>query len=128
MTLPDGFLTILDMQLVRGSALTGFAALVAAYGGDPDERLSLAGIDPADAGDDDRFIPLRSAIAAVEESAVVLGVPDFGRHPAVINGCSELFRELWGDDGVGVRSAVGMGSLPGNIAVEIEAIVEIRDA
>ncbi|MCA9080636.1 MAG: RidA family protein, partial [Planctomycetaceae bacterium] len=43
--------------------------------------------------------------------------PDFTQHPAVINGCSELFRELYGEDGVGARSAVGMGSLPGNIAV-----------
>jgi enamine deaminase RidA (YjgF/YER057c/UK114 family) len=52
---------------------------------------------------------------------------DFQQHPAVINGCSELFRELWGDDrGVGARSAVGMGSLPGNIATEIEAIFEIE--
>jgi enamine deaminase RidA (YjgF/YER057c/UK114 family) len=51
---------------------------------------------------------------------------DFGRHPAVINGCSELFVEIWGpDQGVGVRSAVGMGSLPGNIAVEIEAMFEL---
>lgn len=53
--------------------------------------------------------------------------PDFGQHPAVINGCSELFRDIFGEDnGVGVRSAVGMGSLPGNIAVEIEGVFEIR--
>ena len=51
---------------------------------------------------------------------------DFRDHPAVINGCSELFRDVFGEDkGVGARSAVGMGSLPGNIAVEIEAIFEI---
>ena len=51
---------------------------------------------------------------------------DFEKHPYVINGCSELFAEIWGDDdGVGVRSAIGMGSLPGNIAVEIEAIFEL---
>ena len=53
-------------------------------------------------------------------------VPDFANHPAVINGCSELFAKVWGSDsGVGARSAVGMGSLPGNIAVEIEAIFEL---
>jgi enamine deaminase RidA (YjgF/YER057c/UK114 family) len=53
--------------------------------------------------------------------------PDFSDHPAVINGCSELFLEIWGPDkGVGARSAVGMGSLPSNIAVEIEAIFEIQ--
>ena len=52
--------------------------------------------------------------------------PDFEQHPAVINGCSELFAEIFGEDqGVGARSAVGMGSLPGNITVEIEGIFEI---
>lgn len=55
-------------------------------------------------------------------------VPEFENHPAVINGCSELFRDVFGDDlGVGVRSAVGMGSLPGNITVEIEGMVELHD-
>lgn len=52
--------------------------------------------------------------------------PDFTRHPHVINGCSELFVEIWGPDhGVGVRSAVGMGSLPDDISVEIEAMFEL---
>ena len=52
--------------------------------------------------------------------------PDFEKHPYVINGCSELFAKVWGqDNGVGVRSAVGMGSLPDNIPVEIEAIFEL---
>ena len=51
----------------------------------------------------------------------------FTQHPAVINGFSELFAEVFGQDkGVGARSAVGMGSLPGNIAVEIEVILEIK--
>ena len=51
---------------------------------------------------------------------------DFENHPFIINGCSELFAKIWGDDnGVGVRSAVGMGSLPGNIPVEIEALFEL---
>lgn len=54
-------------------------------------------------------------------------IESFQEHPFVINGCSELFRAIWGDDnGVGVRSAVGMGSLPGNIPVEIEAIFELK--
>src|ERR1700756_1040544 len=45
-------------------------------------------------------------------------MPEFGEHPYVINGCSELFAKVWGEDnGIGVRSAVGMGSLPGNIPV-----------
>ncbi len=51
---------------------------------------------------------------------------DFEKHPFIINGCSELFAKVWGEDnGVGVRSAVGMGSLPGNIPVEIEALFEL---
>ena len=53
-------------------------------------------------------------------------IPEFERHPYVINGCSELFASVWGqDNGVGVRSAVGMGSLPDNIPVEIEAMFEL---
>lgn len=52
---------------------------------------------------------------------------DFEQQPYVINGCSELFAEIWGpENGVGARSAVGMGSLPGNIPVEIEAIFECK--
>lgn len=67
------------MQLVRGSSLTGFVPLVTTNGGDPDVLLAIAGVDLADAGCDDRFIPLRSAIAAVETAATLLDVPDFGR-------------------------------------------------
>lgn len=52
---------------------------------------------------------------------------DFEKHPYVINGCSELFAKVWGtENGIGVRSAVGMGSLPDNIPVEIEAIFELK--
>lgn len=55
-------------------------------------------------------------------------VPEFERHPYVINGCSELFAKVWGEEnGVGVRSAVGMGSLPDNIPVEIEAMFELAE-
>lgn len=58
---------------------------------------------------------------------MVNAAPTFSDHPQVINGCSELFAELWGqENGVGARSAVGMGSLPGNITVEIEAIFELH--
>lgn len=54
-------------------------------------------------------------------------VPDFEQHPYVINGCSELFAKVWGNEnGVGVRSAVGFGSLPDNIPVEIEAMFELH--
>jgi enamine deaminase RidA (YjgF/YER057c/UK114 family) len=58
---------------------------------------------------------------------MVNAVPDFREHPTVINGASELFAAVWGpDDGVGARSAVGMASLPANMAVEIEMIVELK--
>ncbi len=77
---------------------------------------------------------LRAALGSldrIERVVKVLGMvnatPDFGEHPQVINGCSELFVEIWGPDlGVGVRSAVGMGSLPGGIAVEIEALFALK--
>jgi enamine deaminase RidA (YjgF/YER057c/UK114 family) len=58
---------------------------------------------------------------------MVNSTPDFPDHPKVINGCSELFAEVFGAErGIGARSAVGMGSLPGQIAVEIEAIFEVE--
>lgn len=58
---------------------------------------------------------------------MVNATPDYDKHPVVINGCSELFAGLWGEEnGIGARSAVGMGSLPGNVAVEIEAIFELH--
>lgn len=54
---------------------------------------------------------------------------DFERHPNVINGCSELFAKIWGEEnGIGVRSAVGFNSLPDNIPVEIEALFELHDS
>lgn len=53
-------------------------------------------------------------------------VPEFEKHPYIINGCSELFAQVWGtENGIGVRSAVGFGSLPDNIPVEIEALFEL---
>ena len=62
----------------------------------------------------------------VKVLGMVNATPDFAEHPKVINGCSELFVEIWGPElGVGVRSAVGMGSLPGGIAVEVEALFEL---
>ena len=58
---------------------------------------------------------------------MVNSTADFETHPKVINGFSDLMVEIWGDNGRAARSAVGMGSLPGNIAVEIEAILELND-
>jgi enamine deaminase RidA (YjgF/YER057c/UK114 family) len=70
------------------------------------------------------------SLEKIKRVVKVLGMvnctPTFEQHPAVINGCSELFAEVFGPDfGIGARSAVGMGSLPGNIAVEVEAIFEL---
>lgn len=63
----------------------------------------------------------------VKTLGMVNAEPDFKDHPQVINGYSELMSEVFGaDNGVGARSAVGMGSLPGGIAVEIEAIFEVE--
>ncbi|MGH8782968.1 RidA family protein [Paraburkholderia sp.] len=58
---------------------------------------------------------------------MVNATPEFGEHPRVINGCSDLFVDILGDAGRHARSAVGVGSLPRNITVEIEAIVAVRD-
>jgi len=57
---------------------------------------------------------------------MVNATDNFKKHPYVINGCSELFAEVFGEEnGIGVRSAIGMGSLPDNIPVEIEAVFEL---
>jgi enamine deaminase RidA (YjgF/YER057c/UK114 family) len=63
----------------------------------------------------------------VKVLGMVNPIPEFGQQPQVINGCSELFIEVFGENGRHARSAVGMGSLPNNITVEIEAIVEVTD-
>lgn len=52
--------------------------------------------------------------------------PDFTEHPEVINGCSDLFVEVFGDRGRHARSAIGVGSLPGGISVEIEAVIAVQ--
>jgi enamine deaminase RidA (YjgF/YER057c/UK114 family) len=58
---------------------------------------------------------------------MVNAVPEFGRHPGVIDGCSNLLIAVFGDAGRHARSAIGVGSLPDGIPVEIEAIFAIRD-
>jgi hypothetical protein len=56
---------------------------------------------------------------------MVNGTAEYGSQPEVINGCSDLFVEVFGEAGRHARSAVGMGSLPRGIPVEIEVIVEV---
>ena len=62
----------------------------------------------------------------VKVTGMVNAVPEFTDHPKVINGCSDLFVEVLGEAGKHARSAVGMGSLPMGIPVEIECIVEVE--
>lgn len=57
---------------------------------------------------------------------MVNGAPGFGEHPKVINGCSDLFIEVFGQAGTHARAAVGMGTLPENISVEITAIFAVK--
>jgi enamine deaminase RidA (YjgF/YER057c/UK114 family) len=59
---------------------------------------------------------------------MVNAIPSFTDHPEVINGCTGLFVQVFGENGRPARSAVGMGSLPRNISVEIEAIVLVKEA
>ena len=68
---------------------------------------------------------LDNVARVVKVLGMVNGAPDFNDHPKVINGCSDLFVEVFGDRGRHARSAVGMGSLPNGITVEIEAIIEV---
>jgi enamine deaminase RidA (YjgF/YER057c/UK114 family) len=69
---------------------------------------------------------LNKIFRVIKVFGMVNCVPEFEKHPYVINGCSELFAQVWGEEnGIGVRSAVGVGSLPDNIPVEIEAVFEL---
>ncbi len=70
---------------------------------------------------------LRRVKRVVKVLGMVNATPDFGDQPFVINGCSDLFVEVFGENGRHARSAVGMASLPHGIPVEIEAIVEVTD-
>lgn len=70
---------------------------------------------------------LDRVVRLVRTFGMVNAVPNFGQHPQVINGCSDLLVEIFGPDaGKGTRAAVGMGSLPFGMAVEIETFWEIR--
>ncbi|MCI0336100.1 MAG: RidA family protein [Acidobacteria bacterium] len=70
---------------------------------------------------------LRRVKRVVKVLGMVNATPDFSDQPYVINGCSDLFVEVFGENGRHARSAVGMGSLPLGIPVEIEVIVEVSD-
>jgi enamine deaminase RidA (YjgF/YER057c/UK114 family) len=70
---------------------------------------------------------LDRVVRLVKTLGMVNSTPDFGDQPKVINGFSDLMKDVFGDAGVGARSAVGMGALPSGIAVEIEAIFQVKD-
>lgn len=61
----------------------------------------------------------------VKLTGFVNAVPDFDRHPEVVNGCSDLMVDVFGEAGRHARAAVGAGSLPRGVAVEIEAVFEL---
>jgi enamine deaminase RidA (YjgF/YER057c/UK114 family) len=93
------------------------------YGYDAARQTGLALLATTKAG----LGSLDKVKRVIKTLGMVNAAPDFKNHPAVINGYSELFAQVFGPDhGVGARSAVGMGSLPGNISVEIEVIFEIE--
>ena len=69
---------------------------------------------------------LDRVVRVVKLLGMVNCTEDYTDQPQVVNGCSELFVELWGEEGRHARSAVGMQQLPGNMPVEIEAIFEIK--
>ena len=83
--------------------------------------LSLIAVMKAELGDLDRVTRI------VKVLGMVNAMPEFGHQPEVINGCSDLFVEVFGERGRHARSAVGMGSLPRGIPVEIEVIVEVEE-
>ena len=90
------------------------------YGFARETGLSLIAVMKAELGDLDRVRRI------VKVLGMVNATPEFGNQPEVINGCSDLFVEVFGDRGRHARSAVGMGSLPRGIPVEIEVIVEVN--
>ena len=81
--------------------------------------LSLIAVMKAELGDLDRVTRI------VKVLGMVNALPEFGHQPEVINGCPDLFVEVFGERGKHARSAVGLGSLPRGIPVEIEVIVEV---
>ena len=70
---------------------------------------------------------LDKVVRLIKTLGMVNSTPEFAEQPKVINGFSDLMKDVFGDAGVGARSAVGMGALPGGIAVEIEAIYQVQD-
>ena len=121
------------MAVYKTLVVCGNLAHVSGHGPLKPDRSFITGRVGADLDLEAILATLRGELGSldrVKRVVKVLGMvnctPEFRDHPQVINGCSELFRDVFGpENGVGARSAVGMGSLPGNIAVEIEAVFEL---
>ena len=109
---PDGFLHTGKVGVDVG--------LDEAYGHARTTGLNLLSVAHAALGD------LGRVARVVKLLGMVNAVPHFADHPRVINGASDLFVAVFGEAGRHARSAVGVGSLPGNITVEIEAVLEIN--
>lgn len=118
------FLSGVGPRRADGSSVTGL------LGTDLDVK---AGYDAARLCGLNLLANMRAALGTLDRVDTILKVlgmvratPEFGDQPEVINGCTDLFVEVFGDPGRPARSAVGMGSLPRGIPVEIEAVVLIR--
>jgi enamine deaminase RidA (YjgF/YER057c/UK114 family) len=86
-----------------------------------DTGLNLISVMKAELGELDKVTRIVKVLGMVNATS------EYGHQPEIINGCSDLFVEVFGDRGKHARSAVGMGSLPRGIPVEIEVIVEVAD-
>ena len=83
--------------------------------------INQLGVLKAEVGD------LNKVVRLVKVFGMVNAVPDYTEHSQVINGFSDLMIEVFGERGKHARAAVGMSSLPGDIAVEVDLVVEVRD-
>ena len=105
----DTYLTLVDMVMIRATALSGYPALVAELGADPARLLKLANIHPQDTLDHDRFITYQSVVNAVETAAVITATPDFGRRLSERRGI-DILGPLWvaARTAKSVREALGI--------------------
>jgi enamine deaminase RidA (YjgF/YER057c/UK114 family) len=109
-----------DGSLVKGR-VNSDADLDAGYQAARQVGLTMLATLRKDLGSLDRIVRVIKLLGLVNSG------PEFYNHPKVINGCSELFAQVFGDDaGVGTRSAFGVAALPVGVMVEIEAVFEIR--
>jgi enamine deaminase RidA (YjgF/YER057c/UK114 family) len=82
--------------------------------------VSMLGNLRTEIGDLDKVVRFVKLLGMVNSD------PDFTQPPAVVNGCSDLIVELYGERGKHARSAVGLATLPNGMAVEIEAVIEVE--